>query len=290
MRYVSFLHNGVVRPGILEEHLIHPLPPACPSLGDFIALLPAERAAVKGENSPLEIGEVKLVAPLRPHKNVFCVGRNYMGHAEEVARATGKALNLPSVPTFFTKAPTSIADPEQTLRLSPEVSSEYDWEAELAVVIGEVCRDVSEADALSVIFGYTCLNDVTARDLQREHQQWFKGKSLDNACPIGPWIVGSEEIPDPQTLQVKLRVNGVEKQNANTGTMIFSVAKIIASLSRGMTLEPGDIIATGTPDGVGMARTPPEWLKDGDVVEVDIAKIGVLRNTIALSVPAAAAR
>lgn len=290
MRYVSFLHDGVVRPGILEDHLIHPLPEEFASLADFIALPARERAAFKSMKMPVEIGEVKLVAPVRPHKNIFCVGRNYKGHAEEVARASGKPLNLPPVPTFFTKATTSISNPDQTLYFSPEVSSEYDWEAELAVVIGLTCRDVPEAEAHAVIFGYTCLNDLTARDLQREHLQWFKGKSLDYACPIGPWIVGTDEIPDPQTLQVKLRVNGVEKQNANTSTMIFSVAKIIASLSRGMTLEPGDVIATGTPDGVGMARTPPEWLKDGDVVEVDIERIGVLRNRIALGVPAAAAR
>ncbi len=290
MRYVSFSHNGVVRPGILEEHLIHPLPAEFASLAAFIALPARERAAFRSDATPLEIGEVKLVAPVHPHKNVFCVGRNYKGHAEEVARATGRPMNLPSVPTFFTKAPTAISNPDQTLHLSPEVSSEYDWEAELAVVIGQVCRDVKEADALSVIFGYTCLNDLTARDLQREHQQWFKGKSLDYACPIGPWIVGTDEIRDPQTLQVRLRLNGVVKQDANTSTMIFSIAQIIASLSRGMTLEPGDVIATGTPDGVGMARTPPEWLRDGDVVEVDIEGIGVLRNRIALGVPTAAAR
>jgi 2-keto-4-pentenoate hydratase/2-oxohepta-3-ene-1,7-dioic acid hydratase in catechol pathway len=290
MRYVSFSHDGVVRPGILEGHLIHPLPDEFASLIDFIALPARERAAYKSHVMPVEIGEVKLVAPVRPHKNVFCVGRNYRGHAEEVARATGKPMNLPSVPAFFTKAPTAIAGQEQTLHLSPEVSSEYDWEAELAVVIGQVCRDVPAADALSVVFGYTCINDLTARDLQREHQQWFKGKSLDDACPMGPWIVGTDEIPDPQTLQVKLRVNGVVKQNANTSTMIFAVAQIIASLSRGMTLEPGDVIATGTPDGVGMARTPPEWLKDGDVVEVEIDHVGVLRNRIALGVPAAATR
>jgi len=289
MRYVSFSHNGVVRPGILEEHLIHPLPEQFATLIDFIALPARERTAYRSAQRPFEIGEVKLVAPVRPHKNVFCVGRNYMGHAEEVARATGRPLNLPKVPTFFTKAPTAIANHDQTLHFSPAVSSEYDWEAELAVVIGQTCRDVAESDALSVVFGYTCLNDITARDLQREHQQWFKGKSLDNACPMGPWIVGTDEISDPQTLQVRLRLNGVVKQDANTSTMIFTVAQIIASLSRGMTLEPGDVIATGTPDGVGMARTPPEWLQDGDEVEVDVQHIGVLHNRIALAVPATAA-
>jgi len=289
MRYVSFLYNGAARAGILDDSGVHPLPAEFASLTDYIARPPRERAVLSGDTT-LELGEVKLLAPVRPHKNIFCVGRNYKGHAEEVARASGKPLNLPPVPTFFTKAPTSIADPEQELHLSPEISKEYDWEAELAVVIGEQCRDVPEADALSVIFGYTCLNDVTARDLQREHLQWFKGKSLDNACPIGPWIVGTDEIPDPQKLQVQLRINGVVKQNANTSTMIFSVAQIIASLSRGMTLEPGDVIATGTPDGVGMARTPPEWLSDGDTVEVEIEHIGRLCNTISLAVPATAAR
>jgi 2-keto-4-pentenoate hydratase/2-oxohepta-3-ene-1,7-dioic acid hydratase in catechol pathway len=230
-----------------------------------------------------------LLAPIRPHKNVFCVGRNYLGHAEEIARARNIELKLPPVPTFFTKAPTSIADPEQTLHLSGALSSQYDWEAELAVVIGKRCKDVPEAEALDVVFGYTCLNDVTARDLQSLHQQWFKGKSLDEACPIGPWIVDAAEVGDPQALDVAIRINGEVKQHAPTSQMIFSVAAIIASLSRGMTLEAGDVIATGTPDGVGFARTPPEFLKDGDVMEVEISKIGVLRSPVAVSAAAAAA-
>ncbi len=149
-------------------------------------------------------------------------------------------------------------------------------------MIGERCRDVAESDALSVVFGYTCLNDVTARDLQKDHQQWFKGKSLDQTCPIGPWIVSADEIGDPQTLDIALRVDGVTKQQSNTKEMIFNVRAIIASLTRGMTLEPGDVIASGTPDGVGMARTPPEFLYDGAKMEVEIAKIGVLRNAVAL--------
>jgi 2-keto-4-pentenoate hydratase/2-oxohepta-3-ene-1,7-dioic acid hydratase in catechol pathway len=184
------------------------------------------------------------------------------------------------VPTFFTKAPTAIADPEEALDLSSDVSPQYDWEAELAVIIGTTCKDVAERDALSNVFGYSCLNDVTARDLQRSHQQWFKGKSLDHTCPIGPWIVDAAEIGDPQTLEIMLRVNGVEKQHSNTSKMIFNVAQVIASLSAGLTLEPGDVIASGTPEGVGFARTPPEFLKNGDVMEVEIAKIGILRNAM----------
>jgi 2-keto-4-pentenoate hydratase/2-oxohepta-3-ene-1,7-dioic acid hydratase in catechol pathway len=281
MRYVSFLDGGTPRAGILRGDAVHPFAGVA-TLLDYIALPKAERAAA-ATGAPLHRSQLTLLAPVRPRKNVFCVGRNYLGHAEEIARTRGVPLNLPKVPTFFTKAPTAIADPEATLVLSPEVSSEYDWEAELAVVIGERARDVPEARALEIVFGYSALNDVTARDLQREHHQWFKGKSLDDACPIGPWVVGADEISNPQELDIALTVNGVTKQSSNTSQMIFSVASIIAHLSRGMTLEPGDVIATGTPDGVGMARTPPEFLRDGDVMEVDIPRVGVLRNRVSLA-------
>ena len=282
MRYVSFATAaGDERCGILDGETIRPYPAHAGSLVDVIALDRRARESLATESS-IALSAVTLRAPVRPRKNVFCVGRNYLGHAEEVARANNKPLDLPPVPTFFTKAPTSIADPGAPLRLSPDVSQKYDWEAELAVVVGTRCKDVPAERALEVVFGYTCLNDVTARDLQRDHLQWFKGKSLDDACPMGPWIVGADEIPDPQTLDVTMRVSGVVKQHANTATMIFPVAKVIASLSRGMTLEPGDVIATGTPDGVGFARTPPEFLKDGDTMEVEISRIGILRSPVAL--------
>jgi 2-keto-4-pentenoate hydratase/2-oxohepta-3-ene-1,7-dioic acid hydratase in catechol pathway len=211
------------------------------------------------------------------------VGRNYLEHAKEGARALGRELKLPDVPTFFTKAPTAIAAPDSQLRLAANVSEEYDFEAELAVVIGVRCRDVPEEDAHGVVFGYTALNDVTARDLQRKHGQWFKGKSLDDACPLGPWIVTPEELDDPQSLEIRFRRNGTEKQHSNTSQMIFRIPRLIAELSKGMTLLPGDVIATGTPEGVGFARTPPEFLADGDVMEVEIEKIGVLRNTVAIA-------
>ncbi len=150
-------------------------------------------------------------------------------------------------------------------------------------MIGERCRDVAEADALRVVFGYTCLNDATARDLQRSHLQWFKGKSLDDLCPIGPWIVDAAEIGDPQALEITMHVNGIEKQHSTTAQMIFSVARIIAELSRGMTLLPGDVIATGTPEGVGFARVPPEFLADGDTLDVTIERIGTLHNVVRLT-------
>jgi 2-keto-4-pentenoate hydratase/2-oxohepta-3-ene-1,7-dioic acid hydratase in catechol pathway len=281
MRYASFLSGGDVRFGIVEGDAVRPYAAPVSSLHAYLAVAQADRAALPTD-APIPLADVRLLAPVRPNKNVFCVGRNYMGHAEEVARARGVALNLPSVPTFFTKATTAIVNPDDVLHLSARVSHEYDWEAELAVVIGTRCRDVAEADALSVVFGYTCLNDVTARDVQKDHHQWFKGKSLDETCPIGPWIVSADEIGDPQALDIALRVDGVTKQQSNTKEMIFDVRSIIAWLSRGMTLEPGDVIASGTPDGVGMARTPPEFLHDGAAMEVEIAKIGVLRNAVAI--------
>ena len=164
--------------------------------------------------------------------------------------------------------------------IDPAVSTEIDWEAELAVVIGRMGKNIREGDALSYVFGYTVLNDVTARDLQARHKQFFKGKGLDGSCPMGPWIVTADEIADPQALPVRLRVNGVTKQDGNTSQMLFSIAHLIMALSLGMTLEPGDIIATGTPSGVGFSRVPPEFLKSGDIVEADIEGIGVLRNVV----------
>ena len=290
MRFVMFTSPFAgLRPGVVEGETIRPIEGVA-SLDALLTLDPAERAAAQRRlGETVGLAGTKLHAPLRPRKNVFCVGRNYLAHAEEGARVRGEELKLPSVPTFFSKAPTAIADPEATLSLDGAVSQKYDWEAELAVVIGTRCKNVKEADALSVIFGYTCLNDVSARDVQNATTQWFKGKTLDDTCPLGPWIVSADEIGDPQKLDVSLRVNGEEKQHASTSVMIFSVARIIAELTKGLTLEPGDVIATGTPEGVGFARVPPEFLKDGDVMEVDISKIGVLRNPVAISAPVGAA-
>jgi 2-keto-4-pentenoate hydratase/2-oxohepta-3-ene-1,7-dioic acid hydratase in catechol pathway len=272
------LPDGQCRPGVMEGGMIRTIGTA--TLRDYIALAPHERIAWHTPDEPLPFDGVTLDAPVRPARNVFCVGRNYLEHAKEGARALGRELKLPNVPTFFTKAPTAIAAPGAALHLEARVSREYDYEAELAVVIGAQCKDVPEEEALHVVFGYTALNDVTARDLQREYGQWFKGKSLDSSCPIGPWIVTPEELGDPQSLELRLLRNGVEKQHSNTSKMIFSVPRLIAELSKGMTLLPGDVIATGTPEGVGFARNPPEFLADGDVLEVEIERIGTLRNAV----------
>ena len=265
-RYVTFADvDGIARGGIVAGPGVRAFPESVGSLERFIALAPAERdAALIAVGPPQPLDAVRLLAPVRPAKNVFCDGRNYLA------------------PAFFSKAPTAIVGPGVALELSRDVSEQYDCEAELALVIGRRCRDLEERDALDAVFGYTCLNDVTARDLQKAHQRWFKGKSLDGTCPIGPWVVDARDIPDPQMLEVALRVNAETKQRASTASMIFPVRTILASLSRGMTLEPGDIVATGTPEGVGFARTPPEFLHDGDTLEVEITGIGTLRNTVQL--------
>jgi 2-keto-4-pentenoate hydratase/2-oxohepta-3-ene-1,7-dioic acid hydratase in catechol pathway len=266
---------------VLEGEMIRTI--SSPTLREYIGLAPHERIAWHSADDVIPLSQVTLDAPVRPARNVFCVGRNYLEHAAEGARALGRELKLPSVPTFFTKASTAIAAPGARLDFSATLSQEYDFEAELAVVIGAECKDVAEDEALNVVFGYTALNDLTARDLQRAHGQWFKGKSLDGSCPIGPWIVTPEEAGNPNSLELLFRRNGVEKQRSNTAKMIFSVPRLIAELSRGMTLLPGDVIATGTPEGVGFARNPPEFLADGDLLEVEIERIGILRNIVTIA-------
>jgi len=228
-----------------------------------------------------KLAEVQLFAPIpRLRKNIVCLGLNYAEHEKETAALRGRASTIPEAPVFFTKATTAVNGPYGNIVIDPAVSAEVDWEVELGVVIGKTGKNIREEDALSYVFGYTVINDVTARDLQNRHKQWFKGKSIDGYCPMGPWIVTADEIADPQSLMLHLRVNGATKQEASTSSMIFSVRQIIAVLSTGLTLEPGDIIATGTPSGVGFARNPPEFLKAGDVVEAEVEGIGMLRNGV----------
>lgn len=245
---------------------------------------PAQNLAREmGQRAPddLSLAEVTLEAPIpKPRKNIFCVGWNYLEHFAEGERIRPHVKDMPTFPTFFSKAPTTVNGPFSPIPYFIGLSSQLDWEVELAVVIGTAGRDISETEAMNHVFGFTVLNDVTWRDVQRRHgQQWFKGKSIDGTCPMGPWISTRDEL-DPWSLDLECRVNGVVKQASNTQFMYFKIPTIIAELSRGLTLEPGDIIATGTPAGVGHARTPPEFMKPGDVLETKIGGLGSLRNPI----------
>lgn len=235
-----------------------------------------------------KLSAVELLAPLDPPRgNILAVGRNYQKHAEEGARAQGTEVKPP---TFFTKAITSIAGPHDEIRIDPAVSDKLDWEVELGVVVGKGGVNIPRADALSHVFGYTVVNDVSARDIQNGWGgQFFKGKSLDGSCPSGPWVVTADEVPDPQAMRLRLLVNGEVKQDGSTADMIYPVDEVIRWLSIGMTLLPGMLIATGTPEGVGFARQPPEFLKPGDLMESEVGGVGKLSNRcVAAGSPVAA--
>lgn len=228
-----------------------------------------------------KLDDVRLLAPIpRPRKNIICLGLNYAEHIQEAFGARGHQAQTPEHLVVFTKAPTTVNGPHSDILVDDAVSAEMDWEVELALVIGVGGRGISKDDALKHVFGYTVVNDVSARDIQMNHKQFFLGKSLDGACPMGPWIVTADEVPDPQALNLRSWVNGELKQDSNTRQQIFDIVTTISVLSRGMTLEPGDVIATGTPAGVGFARTPPEYLRPGDVVECAVEGIGRLRNPV----------
>jgi len=231
--------------------------------------------------SDLPLDSLSLLAPLpNPPRNIICLGMNYAAHAAESLRAKSLPIKMPEVPVFFTKASTAVNAPYGDIPYDARVTMKLDWEVELAVVIARQGKDITRDQAFDYVFGYTVLNDVSARDLQASHQQFFKGKSLDGCCPMGPVIVTRDEIPDPHELAVKCWVNGVLKQDSSTSDLIFDIPAIIEWLSRGMTLLPGDVIATGTPAGVGFARTPPEFLQPGDVVECEVQGIGRIRNRV----------
>jgi 2-keto-4-pentenoate hydratase/2-oxohepta-3-ene-1,7-dioic acid hydratase in catechol pathway len=241
----------------------------------------AAAAEKAGPAAKRPLAGVRLLAPIpHPRKNVFCVGRNYKLHIEEGARARGVEPTFPTVPEFFSKPPTTVIGPEAEIRLDSQLTRQLDYEVELAIVIGRTCRDVEISAADEVIFGYTIANDVTARDLQRAHGQWFKGKSLDTTLPCGPWIVTRDEFGDPAAHRLSLTVNGEGRQDSTIADMLFDCREIVASLSAGLTLEPGDIICTGTPSGVGLGLTPQSFLQHGDVVDCAIDGIGRLRNRV----------
>ena len=224
-----------------------------------------------------EIGkDVNLLAPIpRPSKNIFCLGKNYAAHAKEMG-----AAELPKYPMVFSKAPTSVTGPFASVLSHKQITDSLDYEGELALIIGKKGTRISKEEAFDYVFGYTIINDITARNLQNNHKQFLLGKSLDTGCPMGPAIVHASLVANPHHIQVKTTVNGELRQNGNTEEFIFDIPTMINSISQGLTLEPGDIIATGTPSGVGSGFNPPKFLKAGDVVEIEIEGIGAIKNTI----------
>ncbi|WP_439810750.1 fumarylacetoacetate hydrolase family protein [Bordetella bronchiseptica] len=265
------------------------LPGAPRNVGDLIALGDAALARLRepGLLDGVDIGAlptldaVRVQPPLAMARNVFCVGRNYREHIIEGNLARGRPANsFPEAIEFFTKAPTAVVGHGGHVKRHAGLTDSLDYEVELAIVIGRAGADIPREKALDHVFGYTIVNDITARDLQARHGQWFKGKSLDTSCPMGPVVVHRSAIPDANRLAVSLSVNGELRQQDNTSDMIFDVATVIAQLSAGMTLLPGDVIATGTPKGVGFALTPPRCLQVGDVVSASVEHIGTLTNEI----------
>ncbi|AZL59367.1 FAA hydrolase family protein [Tabrizicola piscis] len=248
------------------------------------ALAPLLAKANAGDSglAALAVTDAVMLAPLpMPRKNVFCVGRNYAEHIAEGARAQNTTVAVTEVPVYFTKPSTAVIGPGATVPIFPHVSTQIDYEVELAIIIGTAGRDIPKDRAYDHVWGYTVLNDVTARDVQRRHGgQYFKGKGLDGSCPMGPVVVTRDELADPQNLALRCLVNGEVRQNSTTAQMIFDIPTLIASLSEGLTLEPGDILATGTPSGVGYAMTPPNFLKDGDTVTCEVEGIGQLTNPV----------
>lgn len=249
----------------------------------------AVQKALTDKHTLVGLESIKLLAPITPVRNIMCVGKNYKDHVAEVANADkargvgtstpADAPAYPKYPQFFTKATTTVVGPGDHVRAHGSVTKWLDYEAELAVIIGRGGVDIPREAALSHVFGYTVANDITSRDVQKHHNQWFKGKSLDTTCPLGPCILLNQGV-NPANLNVKMSINGEVRQNSNTSVMIFDIPEIIAQLSRGMTLLPGDIILTGTPQGVGYAMTPPQMLKAGDEMIAEVEHIGRLVNRV----------
>lgn len=242
-------------------------------VGDLVGRDPAALRALVADGAPID-GTPSLAAPLLPGK-IVAIGLNYMDHVRE------SGMEAPAAPLVFTKFTTSVIGPGEAIEIDPELTARVDWEVELAVVIGARARDVPEARALDHVFGYTVANDVSARDVQFSDGQWVRGKSLDTFCPLGPVVVARDEVPDPQALRVRTRVNGRTVQDSSTAEMVFGVAELIAFCSRSFTLAPGDLLLTGTPWGCGEFMSPPQHLRPGDVVETEVGGIGTLTNPVA---------
>lgn len=272
---LDLLAAGALPGGVVDMQGI--IASGAPALASIRAALAAPAPA-----AVLALDAVSLMAPIpRPHRNVFCVGRNYMDHVAEGDRTRGITQSeLPKYPQFFTKVPEAVIAHGDPVPAHTGITEWLDYEVELVAVIGREGTNIPKERALEHVFGWTIGNDVTARELQRRYGQWFKGKSLDRSCPLGPWIVPAAEL-DALATGIRCFVNGEKRQESNTTKMIFDVKEIIHQLSLGFTLRPGDVILTGTPEGVGYAMQPPRTLKPGDVMRCEIDGIGVLENTVA---------
>ena len=287
MRFATFNHQGRRQVGQLsvDGHTVTALDiPAAPVERGMLALieqLAGGAALPRPTGAALPLESVRLEAPIPvPRRNVWCVGRNYHAHAKELQASVFKnnATDTTAWPIFFTKAPETVVGPGDAVVLpGPDISTQIDYEAELTIVIGKGGKNIPREQAMKHVFGYTIINDVTARDVQMRHQQWDLGKSFDTFCPMGPWIVTADEL-DGRDTRVRCWVNGDLRQDAQTADLIFDLPSLIETCSRGITLYPGDLIATGSPAGVGMGMTPPRWLKAGDSVKVVIDGLGELEN------------
>jgi 2-keto-4-pentenoate hydratase/2-oxohepta-3-ene-1,7-dioic acid hydratase in catechol pathway len=279
-RWGGRMHAGIVNAATQE---VVPLAVSRPELGalELIERFVAGDALPKESGARLPLSAISLCAPLpKPQRNLFCVGRNYRAHAEELATTVFRDVlsNEERWPIVFSKVPETVIGPHDTVRLpNKSVSEQIDYESELAVIIGKGGRDISKSRAMDHVFGYTVVNDVTSRDVQVRHQQWLLGKSFDTFCPMGPWIV-TADVLDGRNTRIRGWVNDELRQDGNTKHMIFDIPTLIENCSRGVTLRPGDVIATGTPAGVGMGYKPPRWLKSGDVMRIEIDGIGAIEN------------
>jgi len=289
LRIATFAHHGKRHVGQVSADGLLVTPFALSESQAQRGAQPIIDALVAGQPLPaladaaLAMSSVKLESPLPlPRRNVWCVGRNYHAHAKELQASVFKDSNTDTKawPIVFTKVPECVVGPTDDVQLpGAAVSEQIDYEAELAVIIGQGGKGITKADAMKHVWGYTIVNDVTARDWQNKHMQWHMGKSFDTFCPMGPWLVSADELDGTNT-NVRCYVNGEERQNAATPDLIFDIPTLIETLSAGITLYPGDVIATGTPVGVGIGFTPPKYLKSGDVVRVEIDGIGVLENPV----------
>lgn len=291
MKIVAFRRNGESGAGLVSADLQQVQPFDLPQAKRELGALPLIEMQARGEALPallaaIALSEVQITAPLpRPRRNIFCVGKNYHAHAKEFAgsgfdSSAKSGGDIPADPIIFTKVPESVVGPGVAIEMPAlSVSSAIDYEAELAVIIGRGGKGIAAADAMDHVWGYTIVNDITARDWQSRHQQWHMGKSFDTFCPMGPWLVSADELDGTRTT-VRCYVNGEERQNASTADLIFDIPKLIETLSAGITLYPGDVIATGTPVGVGVGFKPPKYLRAGDVVRVEIDGIGSLENPV----------